>query len=331
MAPSAPYRPPFQVTPQAMSLSLDIMKMVGRYEGMMSPRPQPKLRKANQIRTVVGSLAIEGNTLSLEQATAVLENKRVTGSAREIREVQNAIATYARASTFRPGKESHLLAAHEGLMKGLIKDAGRYRTGAVGIFAGSHVTHVAPPAARVAGLVRDVLTFVESDKEIHPLVRSAAAHYELEFIHPFSDGNGRVGRLWQHVVLLNAHPLFALIPIESVIHARQEEYYRVLGECDRAGQSSRFIEFSLSTIQDALATFLNELKPEQVTPDDRLVQARAVFASRDFSRKDYLAQFPTLSTATASRDLRLGVDGKRLKRVGEKALSRYRFSPGRKA
>ena len=241
MANTPAYRPPFDVTPLAMSLSIDIMTMVGRYEGMMSPQPQPKLRRANQIRTVVGSLAIEGNTLSLEQATAVLDHKRVIGSAREIKEVQNAIATYALAASFNPGKEKHLLDAHRGLTRGLVKDAGRYRGGAVGIFAGSRVTHVAPPAARVGTLVRQVLGFADGDKEVHPLVRSAVTHYELEFIHPFSDGNGRVGRLWQHVVLLRAHPLFALIPVESVIQTRQEEYYRVLGECDKAGHSSRFI------------------------------------------------------------------------------------------
>ncbi len=291
----------------------------------MSPQPQPKLRRANQIRTVVGSLAIEGNTLSLEQATAVLDNKRVIGPAREIKEIQNAIATYARAAAFNPGKEKHLLDAHRGLTAGLVKDAGRYRERAVGIFAGSRVTHVAPPAARVGALVRQVLAFVDADKDVHPLVRSAVAHYELEFIHPFSDGNGRVGRLWQHVVLLHAHPLFALIPVESVIHARQQEYYRVLGECDKAGQSSRFIEFSLSTIRDGLADFLNHLRPEPVTMDSRIELARAAFAHRDFSRKDYLARFPTLSTATASRDLRFGVDSKILDKVGDRSLARYRF------
>lgn len=320
-----PYTPPFAVTPAVLAASTEIMRLVGRYEGLLSPKPQPKLRRRNQIRTVRGSLAVEGNTLTIGQVTAILDNKRVVGPKREIIEVQNAIAVYERAATLKPSSERDLLEAHRGMMKDLIADAGRYRSRGVGVFHGSRVAHVAPPAKQVPRLVRQLLSFMKRERALHPLITSAVAHYELELIHPFFDGNGRMGRFWQHVVLLNFHPLFEYLPVESVIQARQEAYYRVLGACDKAGSSSLFVEFSLTTIRESLEAFLQELRPEPATPTTRLAVARDVFRDRVFSRKDYLAHFKMLSTATASRDLRLGVESKILVKTGDKALTGYRF------
>lgn len=322
--PPASYAPPFEVTPLALTASGEIMRLVGRYEGLLSPKPQPKLRRVNQIRTVMGSLSIEGNTLAEDQITAILEKKRVVGPKREIKEVENAIAAYAHAPTWHPGRSKDLLAAHRTLMGGLVDDAGRFRSRGVGVFQGSRVAHVAPPAHRVSGLVDQLLSFVKR-KDVQPLIVSAVTHYELEFIHPFSDGNGRVGRLWQHLVLVRYQPLFEYLPIESVIQSKQAEYYRVLEACDKAGSSSRFIEFSLLTIQESLEEFLSEIRPEPATAKTRLEIARQAFGVEDFSRKDYVARFSTLSTATASRDLRDGVDARVLKRLGAKALTRYRF------
>jgi Fic family protein len=318
------YRPPFEVTAAALTSSVEITRLVGRYEGLLSPKAQPKLRRQNRIRTILGSVAIEGNSLSEDQVTALLEQKRVAGPRRDILEVQNAIEVYDRASRLDPTKEKDLLAAHRILTRGLVADAGRYRSQGVGVRQGTRVAHVAPPARQVPRLVGQLLDFLGSASD-HPLVKSAVLHYELEFIHPFSDGNGRIGRLWQHVVLVRWHEIFDHLPIESVVRARQAEYYRVLGACDRAGSSSLFIEFSLSTILAALSDFLRELRPEPQTTSSRLETARRALGRREFSRKDYLALFKTLSTATASRDLKHGLLEGVLSSSGERALVRYRF------
>ncbi|HEV8245240.1 MAG TPA: Fic family protein, partial [Polyangiaceae bacterium] len=158
-----------------------------------------------------------------------------------------------------------------------------------------------------------------------PVVKGAELYARFQIIHPFSDGNGRIGRLWQHVILVRFHPLFEYLPIESVIHSKQDEYYRVLGLCDKAGNSSLFVEFSLLAVQESLETFLGELRPEPVTADTRLEVARQAFGREEFSRKNYLSRFPALSTATASRDLRYAVEQNLLEKTGDKALTRYRF------
>jgi Fic family protein len=301
------------------------MRLVGRYEGLTSPVPQPRLRRQNQIRTVLGTVAIEGNTLSMDQATAIVDNRRVIGPKREIIEIENAIGVYARAREIDPGKSAELRSAHRSMMRGLIEDAGSFRTKGVGVFQGSRVAHVAPQAKRVPALVDDLLAFVRRAADPHPIVKAAVAHYELEFIHPFSDGNGRIGRLWQHVMLVRFHPLFDFVPVESLIHAKQPEYYRVLAECDQAGASTLFIDFTLSTVLAALEEFLRELRPEPLTAKARLEIARSVFGSRAFSRKDYLAHFKALSSATASRDLRDGVESSTLVKSGDRARTRYCF------
>jgi len=291
----------------------------------MSPRPQPQLRRRNRIRSIQGSLAIEGNTLSEDQVTAILEHRRVAGPRREILEVQNAIATYDRAATFDPAAERDLLAAHGLMMRGLAEDAGRYRRKGVGVLRGRRVTRLAPPPRQVPRLMGDLLTFLRADRETHPLIKSAVFHYELEFIHPFSDGNGRMGRLWQHVILLRVHPVFEFLPVESVIRSEQGRYYRALGASDKAGASTAFVEFSLETIRQAFEEFAGELRPEAQTGRDRLQVARDHFGDRPFSRKHYLTLFPRLSTATASRDLKDGVDRAELTRSGDKSTSAYRF------
>lgn len=319
------YRPPFEITPAVLTTCGEILRLVGRYEGLASPRPEPRLRRENRVRTIQGSLAIEGNTLSTAQITAILDGKRVLGPRRDIIEVRNAVAVYADAGAFDPALRRDVLRAHRGLMRDVIPNAGKFRTGGVGIVQGSRVAHVAPPAARVPELVDQVLDFVGRDREVHGLIKSAVAHYELEFIHPFSDGNGRMGRLWQHVILLRVHPVFEFVPVESVIRVRQEAYYATLQACDRAGSSTAFVEFSLRAILDALEELTAALTVPSRTGRDRLAIARDHFGTREFSRTEYRALLKTISTATASRDLRDGVADKVLRRRGDKATARYRF------
>jgi Fic family protein len=256
--------------------------------------------------------------------TALLDGQRIAGTAREVREVTNAIAAYDAAAGLDPAKERDLLRAHRLLTEGLVADAGRFRSGGVGVFRGGQLAMMAPPAKRVPALVGQLLDFIRRDRT-PGLIKSAVVHCELELIHPVSDGNGRTGRLWQHVMLRRVHPVFELVPVESVVHARQAEYYRVLAACDAAGDSSAFVELSLAAVRDSLDELLAALRPAPMTANDRLAIAARTFGGKTFSRKDYHALFTRLSTATASRDLRDGVEGGRLVRTGDRALARYRL------
>ena len=317
-------RPPFEIGEETLQCIGRVERLLGRYEGLQSPRPLPTLRRSNRVRTIRDSLAIEGNTLTLEQATTVLEGKHVAAPARDILELQNASAVYESLPELIPHRLKDILRAHRILMKGLIPSAGRWRAGGVGIAKGDQIAHLAPPADRVNGLMKDLLRFARIDST-PMLVRSSVVHYEIEFIHPFADGNGRIGRLWHTLMLYRYHPAFEFVPIESLIREKQSDYYAVLGACDRAGNSTAFVEFGAALVEEALRRFLGNLKAEPSTPSHRIEIAAARFGAQEFSRKDYAAVFPTLSTATASRDLRHGFEIGRLVRRGQKALTRYQF------
>ena len=318
-------KPPFSLNSKMLRLCTEITRGLGRIEGLHVAKPEPKLRKSNRVRTIQASLAIEGNTLVLDQVTAILEGKRVSGPRREILEVQNAIRAYDQIENYNPHSAESLKAAHAILMRDLSQDAGKWRTKNVGIFQGQNIAHAAPQAKRVPVLMDQLFAFLKAEKETHPLILSAVFHYELEFIHPFSDGNGRIGRLWQTALLTKFHPLFEFTPLESVIRNRQDAYYLALGLSDKASNSDPFIEFSLETILESLEDLATAIRPEPLTIKDRLEIAREQLQERPFSRKDYRAIFKTISTATASRDLAYGVQEKILKRAGERALTLYRF------
>jgi Fic family protein len=316
--------PPFTLTPGVLELAIGIGELLGQLRGLAAVRPQPRLRKENRVRTVQGTVAIEGNQLSTEQVTAVLEGKRVIGPHKEIREVLNALAAYERAPGWKPWSQKDLLGAHGVLMHGLIPDAGRWRKGGVGVVQGAKVAHVAPPPSQVPRLMAELLEW-GAKADVPPLIKSSVVHYEIQFIHPFSDGNGRLGRLWQHVILLAVSPVFESVPVESITRSRQAEYYSALGESDRAGDSTRFLEFSLTALRDALQELLEDIRPEREDAEARLQAAREAFGSRSFSRSDYLKLHKRLSTATASRDLKEGVERGTLARQGEKRMARYVF------
>lgn len=318
--------PPFTITPKILTLVGGIMQLIGRFEGLQRPQPTMKLRKAARVKTVLGSLAIEGNTLTLEQATAVFEGKRVVGPAQEVQALQNALRAYEKSSLWSATNEAHFLKAHGAMMQGLVLDAGRYRTKGVGVFQGKEIAHVAPPAKRVPELVADLLLWLKNARSLDRLVASAVVHYELEFIHPFSDGNGRMGRLWQYVILMKRHPAFQWVPTELAVLSQQEEYYRVLAACDKAGNSTEFIEFSLSTVKASLEDFVADQRPPTLSGQQRLQLARSTLGGAWFSRKDYIAHWKTISSATASRDLRDGADSGRLRKEGDRAVARYRYT-----
>ena len=215
------------------------------------------LRRENRIRTIQASLAIEHNTLSVEQVTAVIEGKTVLGLPREIQEVRNAFAAYEAMPDWDPVSPDDLLLAHGRLMQGLCDDAGYWRSSGVGIYRGEQLVHMAPPANQVPRLMGQLLQWL-ADTEAHPLIASCALHYELEFIHPFADGNGRMGRLWQTVILSRWQPVMAFLPVETVIKSRQELYYQQLSQADKLCDGTGFILFLLEALRDALAQAISD-------------------------------------------------------------------------
>lgn len=260
------HSPPFTPTPAILSLVAAIGEQVGRLEASLPPERQLLLRRTNRLRTIQGSLAIEGNTLTLEQVTAVVAGKRVLGSTREVQEVRGAVAVYDRLGEWDPAKRADLLVAHGVLMAGLVDRPGHFRTTAAGIQRGDQVVHIAPPAGQVRALMNDLLAWLKATAD-HPLIAACVFHYEFEFIHPFVDGNGRIGRLWQTLILSRWKPLFALVPVESLIRDQQVGYYAALNESNRVGASTPFIAFMLRVIHDALAAV--DSTPQvgpQVTP-----------------------------------------------------------------
>ena len=245
------YQPPFTITSEILNLVADISQQVGRLDAS-ALNASPQLRKQNRIKTLAGTLAIEGNTLTEEQITAVIEGKPVLGSARELAEVKGAIAAYDALPAWQPDNVDHLLTAHGLMMSEILTNAGRFRDKAVGIQKGKEVHHVAPPAHQVSGLMADLAQWLKQAKD-HPLITSSVFHYEFEFIHPFSDGNGRMGRLWQTLILSQWHPLFLSLPLESVIKEHQQQYYQALEDADQQAESTPFIHFMLSVIAQTLA------------------------------------------------------------------------------
>lgn len=304
---------------------MQIAALTGRFEGLNCPTPKLELRKENQIKTIHGTVAIEGNPLSIEQITAIIEGKRVIGREKEILEVKNAIDAYNKIKTFHAHSIKDFCHAHKILMNGIIPDAGKFRTEGVGILVQDKMGHIAPPARLVRGHMENLFSFLKNNKEVHPLVKSAVFHYELEFIHPFSDGNGRIGRLWEHRLLMAWHPLFEMISIESIVKKNQQDYYAALESADKKGSSEDFVEFNLEAILIALNEFFVEFKAEPVTTETRLKFAKETYGNRMFTRKDYMSLFKIISTATASRDLKFGVESGELKREGDKRNASYAF------
>ncbi len=219
------------------------------YYGIM--RSNPILRRENQIRTIHSSLAIEQNTLTLEQVTDVISGKRILGPPQDIREVKNAYEAYERVSVLDPYSLKNLLLAHKIMMEGLVKEAGSFRSGNVGVYAGAELIHAGTPAKYVPDLMKQLFMWLKQSK-YHPLVKSCIFHYEFEFIHPFADGNGRTGRLWQSLILQKWKDIFAWIPVETLVYEHQNEYYKVLQRADHAGDSTEFVAFMLRMIRDAL-------------------------------------------------------------------------------
>lgn len=282
-----------------------------------------ELRKRNRIKSIQSSLEIEGNTLTVEQITDLINNKRVLAPQKDIIEVKNAIELYSKLNEFNAYEIDSLCRAHGILMNTLIENAGQFRRTAVGIMKGNNITHVAPPGDIVFPLMKDLFDYLKNDSDIL-LIKSCVFHYEFEFIHPFIDGNGRMGRLWQTMILKNYSPVFEYLPIESLIKERQQDYYEVLGKSDNQGKSTGFIEFMLGIIDIALEDLL-KTQNHTLTSIDRICIFKNFIGSELFTRQDYLRHNKEISTATASRDLKEAVDNGVIEKKGEKRLTKYRY------
>ncbi len=315
-------KPPYEITTNILRHISSISEKLGEVNAKYVSRPSPQLRKQNKIKTIHSSLKIEGNSLSEEQITALVENKRVIGSKKDILEVNNAIKIYDNIKSFDPFSYKSFFKAHKTLMKNLVEDSGKYRTQSVGIFKGSQITHLAPPAKKVPILMDNLFQYLKKYDEI-TLIKSCVFHYEVEFIHPFLDGNGRMGRLWQTVILMQEHPVFENLPFETLINQTQEEYYKALEISDKNGNSTAFIEYMLNVLDQSLVDLL-DFNNRILSSSDRLEYFISL-GKKEFTRKDYMNVFKEISSSTASRDLTKGVERKILSKIGSKNKTFYKL------
>lgn len=267
------YKPPFHMTDKMTSLIAEISEQVGRITVLQEGTLSPHLRRENRIRSIHSSLSIEHNSLSLEQVTAILDGKRVLGNPNEIKEVQNAYEAYDLMLQLNPESADDLLKAHKLMMSGLVPENGKFRSGGVGIFDGEVLVHMAPPAEFVPEHIHNLFAWYQTS-ELHPLIKSAVFHYEFEFIHPFADGNGRIGRMWHSLLLGKWKELFFWLPIEELIQSRQKEYYDALGAADKQADSAGFVELMLEIIRDSLTEVTvigcsTDQVTDQVTDQDK--------------------------------------------------------------
>ena len=245
------YKPSFQLTNEILNIVSSICMLVGNWTATNSRQLSPQLRCGNRLRTIQASLAIENNTLSLEQVTAVLAGKKVLGLPHEILEVRNAFNAYDNLAYWQASNPTHLLSAHKLLMHALVDDAGHYRSQGVGIYREKQLIHMAPPANRVPILMKDLLNWLNTT-DYYALIASCIFHYEFEFIHPFSDGNGRIGRLWQTLCLSQWQTMFAYLPVETVIKDQQAKYYQALSLSDKTSDSTPFVLFMLKALLSSI-------------------------------------------------------------------------------
>jgi Fic family protein len=300
----ASMKPPYDITPNILKLIRSISEKIGEVNATYLSKQSPQLRKQNRIKTIHSSLQIEGNTLTEEQITALIENKRVIGPEKDVIEVINAIKVYEKLKDYSFSSDKSFLKAHQELMKGLIDSAGKYRKQAVGIVKGTKVEHIAPPHDNVPYLMKDLFEYLKDSEEL-TLIKSCVFHYEIEFIHPFLDGNGRMGRLWQTLILRSEYPVFEFLPFETLISQSQNEYYNALALSDKVGKSTVFIEYMLGVIDESLKSLLNY--NNRILRDIDRLDHFITLGLKEFTRKEYMNIFKDISSATASRDLKKGV------------------------
>ncbi len=308
-------------TPKIISLATSIGKLLGKINAVHLRKPSATLGRSNRILSIQSSLWIEGNPLTELQVSDIINDKRVLGTERDIREVKNAISVYDHLQKLTYDSMSSYLSAHKILMQGLVESAGTFRTQSVGVFQGEQNTHLAPPAWNVENLMKQLFDYLKTAED-NLLIKSCVFHYEMEFIHPFMDGNGRMGRLWQTVVLMQENPIFEYLPIEHEIKIEQQYYYNALSQSDKAGHCTAFVKYMLERIELSL----QKLVPSQrviVSDVERINYFTEHHLTDNFARRDYLDMFKDISSATASRDMRKGVEIGAWKKQGDNRNARY--------
>ena len=313
-------KPPYEITPKILKLITSISEKIGEVNANYLTKQSPQLRKQNRIKTIHSSLKIEGNTLTEEQITALIENKRVIGPEKDVLEVLNAIKVYEKLESYNFSSDKSFLKAHLELMNGLIESAGKYRTQGVGIVKGTIVEHIAPPFENVPYLMKDLFKYLKDSNEL-TLIKSCVFHYEMEFIHPFLDGNGRMGRLWQSLILMSEYAVFEFLPFEALISKTQDDYYKSLALSDKSGKSTIFIEYMLDVIEKSLKNLLNY--NNRVLKDTDRLEYFLNLGIKEFNRKDYMNVFKDLSSATASRDLKKGMEMNMYESIGKFNKTKY--------
>ena len=311
-------KPPFEITEAALSDVMEISELVGKISSTQNLSTSPILRRQNRIRTIYSSLAIEQNTLSLEQVTAVLSGKRVLAPPKDIAEVKNAYEIYDHLAELNPYSIDDLLLAHRTMMQGLVHEAGEFRSRPVGVVDNQgNVLHFGTLPQYVPYLMEELVQWTESSP-FPLLIKSCVFHYEFEVIHPFADGNGRIGRLWHTLLLSKWNPLFAWLPIESIIHDHQVEYYAAISQSNAQGEGTAFIEFMLGIIKEALQEAIDEQpaeKPSMQSKEELRWEKIADFLRTNSTIQNSDVQnFLDVSSATASRILNaLTKEGKLIK------------------
>ena len=324
--------PPFELTNQIISAVVEIAELVGRLTSTDRLFTDPSLRRSNRIKTVYGSLAIEQNTLTLDQVTAVLNGKRVLAPSKDITEVRNAFEIYERLETLNPYSIDDLLTAHGVMMRGLEQEAGEFRPRPVGVVnQAGEIVHFGTLPQYVPDAVTNLLEWVKIS-EFPMLIRSCVFHYEFELIHPFADGNGRTGRLWHTLLLSKWNPIFAWLPVESIVHDHQQEYYEAINHSNAAASSTAFIEFMLSAIKASLMEAVNMSDEMSDAPKDRAAnrwkQIEQFLEHHEVIQNADVRQICGVSAATANRILsKLAAEGKLVKcrEGGHWAYRRGRF------
>lgn len=290
-------KPPFSITNNMLNKVVEISKVIGNLEFQVERNL--KLRKENRIQSIHSSLAIEANSLSLEQVTAIIAGKRVLGNPKEIREVKNAYDAYEEILTFNPYRQEDFLKAHSLLTTGIVQEAGQYRQKDVGIFDDyGNVVHMGARPQFVGNLMTDLFQWGVTD-DTPEIIKSCVFHYEIETIHPFADGNGRMGRLWQTVILANWHPIFAWLPVETMIYEHQKEYYETLGFADQENESNLFIEFMLDIILETLQTYQTSVLPIAKAAVDMPIGLTGAAGQAYPLLRKYLLEHERIQTVTA--------------------------------